>query len=55
MEEDPEGIDIEDLIADDDVVVTLSRRGYIKRTTLDNYHQQRRGGKGIAGATTLGW
>ena len=43
------GIDIEDLIPDEDVVITLSRRGYIKRTTLDNYQQQRRGGKGIAG------
>ena len=32
-----EGIDIEDLIADDEVVIILSRRGYIKRTTLDNY------------------
>ncbi|MDL2280122.1 DNA gyrase subunit A [Desulfovibrio sp. OttesenSCG-928-G11] len=47
--DDPAGIDIEDLIPDEDVVITLSRRGYIKRTTLDNYHQQRRGGKGIAG------
>ncbi len=43
------GIDIEDLIPDEDVVITLSRRGYIKRTTLDNYQQQKRGGKGIAG------
>ncbi len=43
------GIDIEDLIPDEDVVITLSRRGYIKRTPLDNYQQQRRGGKGIAG------
>jgi DNA gyrase subunit A len=34
------------------VVITLSRRGYIKRTTLDNYQQQRRGGKGIAGLHT---
>ncbi len=42
-------IDIEDLIPDEDVVITLSRRGYIKRTTLDNYQQQKRGGKGIAG------
>lgn len=47
--EDINGIDIEDLIPDEDVVITLSRRGYIKRTTLDNYHQQKRGGKGIAG------
>ncbi len=42
------GIDIEDLIPDEEVVITLSRRGYMKRTTLDNYQQQRRGGKGIA-------
>ncbi|MDR1947548.1 MAG: DNA gyrase subunit A [Desulfovibrio sp.] len=49
VREDPVGIEIEDLIPDEDVVITLSRRGYIKRTTLDNYHQQRRGGKGIAG------
>lgn len=47
--EDLGSIDIEDLIPDEDVVITLSRRGYIKRTTLDNYHQQRRGGKGVAG------
>jgi DNA gyrase subunit A len=42
------GIDVEDLIADDEVVITLSRRGYMKRTNLENYHQQKRGGKGIA-------
>ena len=48
----PEGIDVEDLIPDEEVVITLSRRGYIKRTTLDNYQQQRRGGKGIAGLHT---
>ena len=47
-----EGIDVEDLIPDDDVVITLSRRGYIKRTTLANYQQQKRGGKGIAGLHT---
>ena len=46
------GIDIEDLIPDEDVVITLSRRGYIKRTTLSAYQQQRRGGKGIAGVHT---
>jgi DNA gyrase subunit A len=39
---------VEDLIADDEVVITLSRRGYMKRTNLENYHQQKRGGKGIA-------
>jgi DNA gyrase subunit A len=49
-----EGIDIEDLIPDENVVITLSRRGYIKRTPLDSYQQQRRGGKGIAGVHTSG-
>jgi DNA gyrase subunit A len=52
LADDPEGIAVEDLIPDEDVVITLSRRGYIKRTTLDNYQQQRRGGKGIAGLHT---
>ena len=49
-----DGIDIEDLIPDDNVVITLSSRGYIKRTPLDTYQQQRRGGKGIAGVNTTG-
>ncbi len=52
VEDDLEGIDIEDLIPDDEVVITLSRRGYIKRTSLDSYQQQKRGGKGIAGLHT---
>ncbi|MGX8718496.1 MAG: DNA gyrase subunit A [Desulfovibrio sp.] len=47
-----DGIEVEDLIPDDDVVITLSRRGYVKRTTLANYQQQKRGGKGIAGLHT---
>ena len=45
-------IDIEDLLPDDDVVITLSRRGYIKRTSLAIYQQQKRGGKGVAGVHT---
>ena len=45
-------IDIEDLIPDEEVVITLSRRGYMKRTGLENYQQQRRGGKGIAALHT---
>lgn len=45
-------IDMEDLIKDEDVVVTLTRFGYIKRTPIDTYKSQRRGGKGIAGLTT---
>jgi DNA gyrase subunit A len=52
--QDLEGINILDLIPDEDVVITLSRRGYIKRTRIDNYQQQKRGGKGIAGVSTSG-
>ncbi|MFW5489439.1 MAG: DNA gyrase subunit A [Desulfovibrio sp.] len=52
LDNDPDDIDLEDLIADDDVVITLSKRGYIKRVPLEVYHQQRRGGKGIAGVQT---
>ncbi len=46
---DPDSIDIEDIIPDDSVVITLSRNGYLKRTSLDSYRQQRRGGTGITG------
>ncbi len=41
----------EDLIAQEDVVVTVTRGGYAKRTRVDLYRQQRRGGKGVMGAT----
>ncbi len=49
---DLDSINIEDLIPDEETVITLSRRGYIKRTPLSNYTAQRRGGKGIAGVQT---
>jgi len=42
---------MEDLIADEEVVVTISRTGYAKRTKSDLYRSQRRGGKGVQGAT----
>ncbi|MBI1377930.1 MAG: DNA gyrase subunit A [Frankiales bacterium] len=41
----------EDLIAEDDVVVTITRGGYAKRTRTDLYRAQRRGGKGVRGAS----
>jgi DNA gyrase subunit A len=44
-------VNIEDLIADEPCVVTLSQRGYIKRVPLSIYREQRRGGKGITGAS----
>ena len=40
-------IEIEDLIAEEDVVITLSHNGYIKRLAVSSYRKQRRGGKGV--------
>lgn len=45
-------IDVEDLIAEDDMVVTLTHYGYIKRLPSDTYRAQNRGGKGVAAMTT---
>lgn len=50
--EDPGDLNIEDLIADENVVVTVSRSGYVKRVSLDIYRRQRRGGVGRMGMTT---
>ena len=44
----------EDLIAEEDVVVTITRTGYAKRTKTDLYRAQRRGGKGVQGAAPEG-
>ncbi|MCY3764208.1 MAG: DNA gyrase subunit A [Gemmatimonadetes bacterium] len=43
---------IEDLIADEDMVITISHQGYIKRIPVDTYRQQRRGGRGVTGMRT---
>jgi len=43
-------LSVEDLIPDQDVVVTITKTGYSKRTKADLYRQQRRGGKGVKGA-----
>ena len=45
-------IDIEDLINEQEVAITLTHIGYIKRTPADTYKAQRRGGRGIAGLST---
>jgi DNA gyrase subunit A len=45
-------ISVEDLIVEEEMVITVSRGGYIKRTPLSLYRAQRRGGKGRIGATT---
>ncbi len=43
---------IEDLLADEEMVVTVTRSGYIKRTPIEAYRSQRRGGKGVTGMET---
>ena len=47
-----EEFDVEDLIADEDVVVTFSHTGYVKRINADTYRAQGRGGRGLTGMTT---
>ncbi len=42
-------LDVEDLIAEEDMVVTITKAGYVKRLPVATYRQQKRGGKGIAG------
>ncbi|NLK52235.1 MAG: DNA gyrase subunit A [Syntrophomonadaceae bacterium] len=45
-------LDLEDLIPDDEVVITITHQGYIKRLLLSTYRSQRRGGRGITGIIT---
>jgi len=49
---DTSEINVEDLIADEDVVITLTHGGYIKRISLDTYRKQKRGGRGVTGMGT---
>jgi DNA gyrase subunit A len=44
-------VSMEDLIAREDIVVTITRTGYAKRTKVDLYRSQKRGGKGVSGAS----
>ncbi|MBM3784042.1 MAG: DNA gyrase subunit A [Acidobacteria bacterium] len=50
--EDTGEIEIEDLIQQEDVAITVTRGGYLKRTAVDTYRRQTRGGKGRIGMTT---
>jgi len=52
IEEDYDAIDIEDLIPNEDMVVTITHRGYVKRVPLKTYERQNRGGKGKKALTT---
>jgi DNA gyrase subunit A len=44
-------LDIEDLIQEEDVIITVSRGGYVKRVPMETYRRQGRGGRGVRGAT----
>ncbi|MDE2221683.1 MAG: DNA gyrase subunit A [Candidatus Omnitrophica bacterium] len=46
-----EDIEIEDMIADEDMAITISNKGYIKRLSVDAYRSQKRGGKGVTAQT----
>ncbi len=50
---DADDLSIEDLIPKEDTVIAMTKLGYIKRMTMDNFHSQHRGGKGIKGMQTL--
>jgi DNA gyrase subunit A len=50
--EETTDLTIEDLLADEDMVVTITRSGYIKRTHVEAYRSQKRGGKGVMGMET---
>jgi DNA gyrase subunit A len=50
--DNPEDIDLEDIIAEEEMAVTLTHSGYIKRAPISLYRAQRRGGKGKIGMTT---
>jgi DNA gyrase subunit A len=49
---DVEDFEIEDLIEEEEVVITMTHIGYVKRITADNYRSQKRGGKGITALST---
>jgi DNA gyrase subunit A len=52
IQTEAEDISEEDLVPEEDMLVTVTRDGYVKRVPLDTYRTQRRGGKGIIGANT---
>lgn len=52
--QEEDSIDVEDLIAEEDIVITITHRGYIKRLPTTTYRSQKRGGRGVTGISTKG-
>ncbi len=50
LKADEADLDVEDLIAEEDVVITVSRAGYVRRVSIDTFRRQGRGGRGVRGA-----
>ena len=50
LKADEGDLDVEDLVADEDVIITVSRGGYVKRVQIETYRRQGRGGRGVKGA-----
>lgn len=50
--QDEDDLTIEDLTADEDIVITLTHQGYIKRLSVNTYRSQKRGGRGVTGMNT---
>ncbi len=49
---DTSRLDVEDLIAEEDIIITLTHGGYVKRLPVDTYRSQKRGGRGVTGMGT---
>ena len=50
---DEDDISIEDMIANEPVIIAATQMGYVKRMTMDHFHEQNRGGKGVRGMQTI--
>ena len=53
IEDERKDIDVEDLIKDEKVILTITNKGYVKRISIDNYKAQKRGGRGVSSQNTI--
>lgn len=53
IEAERKDIDVEDLIKDEKVILTITNKGYVKRIGIDNYKAQKRGGRGVSSQNTI--
>ena len=53
IEDERKDIDVEDLIKDEKVILTITNKGYVKRIGIDNYKAQKRGGRGVSSQNTI--